>query len=309
MQASVIFLMGPTASGKTDIALQLAETLPVEIVSVDSALVYREMNIGTSKPSPAILKQIPHHLIDICDPAENYSAARFRNDALALIADILQRGKLPLLVGGTMLYFRALEYGLSDMPEADAALRHRLDAQLTENGLPSLYATLRQVDPVAAGRINENDPQRILRALEVYYLTGKPISHWWASANREPLPYQTHKIALVPEDRSLLHARIERRFDRMLDEGFLREVESLFRRDDLHDDLPSIRSVGYRQVWHYLQGKIGFDEMRMSAIAATRQLAKRQLTWLRREQNLIEYNSESSDTPRAIKIAVTELLT
>lgn len=301
--------MGPTATGKTDIALHLAETLPVEIVSVDSALVYRGMNIGTSKPAATVLNRIPHHLIDICDPAENYSAARFRNDALALIADIQQRGKLPLLVGGTMLYFRALEYGLSDMPEADEELRARLDAQLASDGLHSLYTTLKQVDPLAAERINENDPQRIQRALEVYYLTGKPISYWWASAKREPLPHEALKIALLPQQRSRLHDRIEHRFDQMLDAGFMEEVEGLYQRGDLHDELPSIRSVGYRQAWHYLQGKTTFDLMRASAIAATRQLAKRQLTWLRREQNLFKFFAESPTTPQLITRAVANLLT
>lgn len=276
-----IFLMGPTASGKTDLALELVERLPCEIISVDSALVYRGMDIGTAKPDAATLARAPHRLIDILDPAESYSAAQFRSDALREMAGISAAGRIPLLVGGTGLYFRALRRGLSDLPAADPAVRARLEAEAAALGWAALHERLQSIDPAAAARIHPNDPQRLQRALEVYELTGQPLSMLQGRAP-EPLPYCVIPIALAI-DRELLHQRIHERFYRMLELGFITEVEGLFRRGDLRPDMPSMRCVGYRQVWRYLAGTIDRDAMISEATTATRQLAKRQLTWLRSE--------------------------
>jgi len=281
-----IFLMGPTASGKTTLAFELSKHFPLEIISVDSALVYRGMNIGTAKPDADLLKRAPHRLIDIRDPAAAYSAAEFRDDALAAMADITAQGRIPLLVGGTFLYFRALEAGLSDMPAADPVVRARLEAEAEQLGWAGMHARLSVIDPQAAGRIHANDPQRIQRALEVYALTGRPISEFHQQEQADALPYRLLKLGLIPADRAVLHAQIEQRFKQMLAAGLVDEVRTLFSRGDLRAELPAMRAVGYRQVWAFLAGKSGYDEMVEQAIVATRQYAKRQLTWLRSETGL-----------------------
>jgi tRNA dimethylallyltransferase len=281
-----VCLMGPTASGKTDLAVSLVERLPFEIISVDSAMVYRDMDIGTAKPDAETLARAPHRLIDILDPAEAYSASRFREEALAAMAEITAAGRIPLLVGGTMLYYRALEQGLARLPEANAALRARLQAEATERGWQALHTRLAEVDPASAARIHPNDPQRLSRALEVYELSGRPMSELWREAQAQALPYRLVKLAVAPDERSVLHERIAKRFRLMLQQGFVEEVEALYRRGDLAPSLPSIRCVGYRQIWQYLAGELSFDAMSDKGIVATRQLAKRQFTWLRSEQNL-----------------------
>lgn len=278
--------MGPTASGKTELAVELVERLPFDIISVDSALVYRGMDIGTAKPDAGILARAPHRLIDILDPAEAYSASRFREDALREMAEITAAGKIPLLVGGTMLYYRALEQGLSRLPQADAATRERIELEAAERGWKALHERLAEVDPVAAQRIHPNDPQRLSRALEVYELTGRPMSELWQESDLQGLPYRLVKIAVAPTDRGDLHERIARRFHLMLEQGLEAEVEVLYRRGDLSPQLPSIRCVGYRQVWQYLDGELSYAQMSEKGIFATRQLAKRQFTWLRSEQKL-----------------------
>jgi len=275
-----VFLMGPTASGKTALAVSLVERFPLEIISVDSALVYRGMDIGTAKPDAATLARAPHHLLDIRDPTEAYSAAAFCDDAKRLMADIVERGKVPLLVGGTMLYFRALLQGLDDLPRADSALRKKLEAEAAARGWPALHAELAAVDPVTAARLAPNDSQRIGRALEIFRLTGKPMSAQLDRAQSE-LPYRVLQLALIPSDRAVLHQRIAARFDAMLAEGLLEEVKTLRRSYALTPDLPAMRAVGYRQAWACLDGEIDSKELREQGIAATRQLAKRQLTWLR----------------------------
>jgi tRNA dimethylallyltransferase len=281
-----ILLMGPTASGKTDLAVELVARLPCDIVSVDSALVYRGMDIGTAKPDAATLARAPHRLIDICDPAEAYSAARFRADALGEMADITAAGRVPLLVGGTMLYFRALQQGLAQMPEADPELRARLEDELQCRGLAALHARLAQLDPLAASRIHPNDPQRTLRALEVWELTGEPLSQLQAAAARDALPYRLIKLARAPREREVLRERIAQRFALMLEQGFEAEVQGLLARGDLSPELPSMRAVGYRQMIEYLQGASDNATMVEKAVNATRQLAKRQMTWLRSEADL-----------------------
>jgi tRNA dimethylallyltransferase len=278
---SAILLMGPTASGKTDLAAALVARLPCEIISVDSALVYRGMDIGTAKPDAELLARAPHRLIDILDPAEAYSAARFRADALREMADIIAAGRIPLLVGGTGLYFRALRRGLSDLPGADPVVRARLEQEAAELGWEALHQRLRQVDPVAAARIHPHDPQRLQRALEVYELTGRPLSE--QQRGGEALPYRVLALAVAPAEREQLHARIHERFHLMLERGLVAEVDGLYRRGDLGPDLPSIRCVGYRQVWSYLAGEVDYPAMVEQGISATRQLAKRQFTWLRSE--------------------------
>ena len=278
-----IFLMGPTASGKTDLAVALRRHLPVELISVDSAMVYRGMDIGTAKPTEQELALAPHRLIDICDPAESYSAARFREDALREMAEITAAGRIPLLVGGTMLYFRALQYGLSDLPPADPAIRARLEQGLQAEGLQALHERLAGVDPLAAQRIHRNDPQRILRALEVWEASGRPLSELQAEAG-QAMPYRAIKLVRSPVSRIDLHRRINQRFLTMLENGFTGEVERLVARGDLQPDMPSMRSVGYRQVWSWLRGECSREEMIERGQAATRQLAKRQMTWLRSEQ-------------------------
>ena len=300
-----ICIMGPTASGKTDLAVEARKHLPVELISVDSALVYKNMDIGTAKPDTETLAQAPHRLIDFLDPAEAYSAADFRADALREMADITSQGGIPVLVGGTMLYFRALEYGLSDLPAANPVVRAQLETEAEEKGWPALHDRLRRIDPDAADRIHPNDPQRLQRALEVYELTGKSLTHLQQAAHYEACPYQLHKIALIPKDRSWLHQRIEMRFDLMLQQGFLEEVKALYQRGDLSLSMPAIRAVGYRQVWDYLDGKIDYNMMRNRAIVATRQLAKRQMTWLRSEQALNRYNAENYSLSSAIENILT----
>ncbi|MDX2429057.1 MAG: tRNA (adenosine(37)-N6)-dimethylallyltransferase MiaA [Xanthomonadales bacterium] len=290
-----VFLMGPTASGKTGLAVELCRCFPVEIISVDSALVYRGMDIGTAKPSSETLKLAPHRLIDIRDPSESYSAADFREDALQEMNSITRAGKVPLLVGGTMLYFRALEYGLSELPAADPEVRRQLEQQAAEIGWAAMHEILRQKDPQAASRIHPNDPQRLQRALEVITISGRSMTELYEKTPDYSLGYRLHKIVISPEPRSVLHQRIEQRFDLMIDAGFIDEIKKLFARSDLHAGLPSMRAVGYRQAWQWLQGKYGFDEMREKAIVATRQLAKRQLTWLRQESASIWYDLQTEN--------------
>ncbi|MFZ7174775.1 tRNA (adenosine(37)-N6)-dimethylallyltransferase MiaA [[Pasteurella] aerogenes] len=275
-----IFLMGPTASGKTDLAIRLRQTLPVEIISVDSALIYRGMDIGTAKPNVQELALAPHRLIDIKDPSESYSAAEFRRDALREMQEISAQGKIPLLVGGTMLYFKALLEGLSPLPSADEKVRSKIEAKAAQFGWAALHQELAKIDPVSAQRINPNDSQRINRALEVFYLSGQTLTALSAQKS-EALPYHIDQFAIAPQDRSLLHQRIEWRFHKMIEQGFQQEVEKLYSRGDLHPDLPSIRCVGYRQMWEYLRGDYNHEEMVFRGICATRQLAKRQITWLR----------------------------
>jgi tRNA dimethylallyltransferase len=272
--------MGPTASGKTAVAMALADSFPVELVSVDSAQVFRDMDIGTAKPDPATLARYPHRLIDLISPEESYSAARFRTDALAAMAAITATGRVPLLVGGTMLYFRALLHGLADLPQADPALRAEIDAAAAERGWPALHADLAVLDPSTAARLHPTDSQRIQRALEICRTSGRPMSELLAATGREKPPYELLQIALLPSDRAILHARIARRFDEMLLAGLDGEVRMLRRKYRLHAGLPSMRCVGYRQVWEAQEGTYGKQEMRDRGIYATRQLAKRQITWL-----------------------------
>lgn len=295
--------MGPTASGKTDLAVELVQRLPCDIVSVDSALVYRGMDIGTAKPDAQTLAAAPHRLIDICDPAEAYSAARFRTDALREMAVISAAGRIPLLVGGTMLYYRALQQGLADMPDADPEVRARLEEEMRRAGLAALHARLAEVDPVAAGRIHPNDPQRTLRALEVWELTGEPLSQLQAKAARDALPYRVLKLARAPRERAVLRERIARRFQAMLAQGFEDEVRTLLARGDLSPDLPSMRSVGYRQMLEYLRGEVDHSQMTERAIAATRQLAKRQMTWLRSEADLHWLFDDGEPLAEALRLA------
>ncbi|HDL7097813.1 TPA: tRNA (adenosine(37)-N6)-dimethylallyltransferase MiaA [Yersinia enterocolitica] len=279
-QPPAIFIMGPTASGKTALSIALRQRLPVELVSVDSALIYRGMDIGTAKPSAEELALAPHRLIDVRDPAESYSAADFRKDALKEMADITAAGRIPLLVGGTMLYFKALLDGLSPLPSADPQVRQRIEQQAAELGWEALHQQLAEIDPVAAARIHPNDPQRLSRALEVFFISGKTLTEL-TKISGETLPYRVHQFAIAPVSRELLHQRIELRFHQMLDAGFETEARALFDRGDLHTDMPAIRCVGYRQMWSYLSGEIDYDEMVYRGICATRQLAKRQMTWLR----------------------------
>ncbi|WP_434608015.1 tRNA (adenosine(37)-N6)-dimethylallyltransferase MiaA [Pseudomonas sp. R1-7] len=307
-----IFLMGPTAAGKTDLAIELTKVLPCELISVDSALVYRGMDIGTAKPSKALLAEFPHRLIDILDPAEAYSAADFRRDALQAMAEITARGKIPLLVGGTMLYYKALVDGLADMPAADPEVRAQIEEEAARLGWQALHEQLAVVDPVSAARIHPNDPQRLSRALEVYRVSGQSMtalrqrqsaqSTEAAASGLQQLPYTVANLAIAPANRQVLHRRIEQRFTLMLEQGFIDEVVALRERSDLHAGLPSIRAVGYRQVWDYLDGKLTSAEMRERGIIATRQLAKRQFTWLRSWTDLHWLDSLDCDNlPRALK--------
>ena len=276
-----ILLMGPTASGKSDLALDIAQRFPVEFISVDSAQVYRGMDLGTAKPTAAERAAVPHHLIDIIDPTESYSAAQFRTDALRLMQEIGGRGRVPLLVGGTMLYFKALREGLSDLPQADAAVRAALEAEAGEKGWPSLHAELARIDPITAARLQPGDAQRIQRALEVFRLSGKPLSALQGARVADAAQYRFVPLALVPAERSLLHRRIELRFEAMLAAGLVEELAALRRKYALHAGLPSMRCVGYRQAWEHLEGAYDRATLRERGIYATRQLAKRQLTWLR----------------------------
>jgi len=289
----VVFLMGPTASGKTGLAVELARRLPVDVISVDSALVYRGLDIGTAKPAPALRREIPHALVDIVEPEHAYSAGRFRVDALAEIEASTARGRVPLLVGGTMMYFQALAAGIGPMPPADAAVRADLARRARAQGGAVLHDELARVDPRAAARIHPNDPQRVQRALEVWHLTGRPISAWQTGG--EPLDRPILRLAVAPHDRAVLHERIARRLDEMLAAGLVAEVEHLRRRPGLRPDLPAMRAVGYRQVWQYLDGAIDHAAMRDRALQATRQLAKRQLTWLRRERRVEWFDAVSVD--------------
>ena len=278
----LICLAGPTASGKSAASMALAQRWPVEIIVMDSATIYRGMDIGTAKPTAEERARVPHHLLDIRDPAQSYSAAEFARDAAALAQDIRARGRIPLLCGGTMLYYKALREGLNDLPEADPAIRRQLDAEALARGWPALHAELARVDPATAARLAPNDSQRLQRALEIWRGSGRPMSDWLA---RPPVPvlpgWRFATISLEPSDRSVLHARIARRYRAMIDAGLLDEVRALHARADLHPGLPSIRCVGYRQLWDHLDGRIALDQAIEQAIAATRQLAKRQITWLR----------------------------
>ncbi len=298
---TLIFLMGPTASGKTPLAIELVQHFPLDIISVDSALVYKDMNIGTAKPTPAELQIAPHKLIDIVDAKEIYSAGQFCSDAIKEIKASWDKGCIPLLVGGTMLYFRALQQGLAPLPPADPGVRAKLSERAEHEGWEALHTELSKIDSEAAKRIMPRDSQRIQRALEVYLLTGKNITTWQNEQTQQAMPFTIHSLGLLPTDRKQLHKRIELRFDNMLQQGFIAEVESLFNRGDLQADLPSIRAVGYRQAWAYLSGEINKDEMREQALAATRQLAKRQITWLRSWDDV-----QFFDASREVKPAVFE---
>ena len=296
-----LFLMGPTASGKTDLAIKLAQQCRCEIISVDSALIYKGMNIGTAKPSVEEQALAPHLLVDIIDPKESYSAGNFRDDALRLMHDIVARGNTPLLVGGTMLYYKALVEGLSPLPSADAEIRAGIEKQVNETSWQALHDELRIIDPVSAERIHVNDPQRLARAIEVYRISGKSMTEL-TTVKSDPIPFDVHQFAIAPAEKSVLHERIERRFDLMLAGGFEQEVKDLFERGDLHLDLPSMRCVGYRQMWEYIEGKLDYDEMRFRGVVATRQLAKRQMTWLRGwKQDITWLESANPDNFEKVK--------
>jgi tRNA dimethylallyltransferase len=295
IRPQAIFLMGPTASGKTGVAVELAQQFPVELISVDSALVFRDMDIGTAKPDAATLARAPHHLIDIIDPTEAYSAAAFRKDALRLMADINARGKVPLLVGGTMLYYKALREGLSPLPQADATLRAELDAEIAQHGIEALHAKLAEVDAETAARLHSTDTQRVQRAMEIYRASGKPMSELIKQQEQDPLPYDLLSIALIPSDRSVLHDRIASRFEKMLSEGLVDELRSLRGKYPLQREMTSMRCVGYRQSWEFMEGEIDEAGLMEKGIAATRQLAKRQLTWLRSMPENMEVDCLEAD--------------
>ncbi|MGI1671095.1 MAG: tRNA (adenosine(37)-N6)-dimethylallyltransferase MiaA [Neptuniibacter sp.] len=278
--------MGPTASGKTALAMQLYDELPCEIVSVDSAMIYKGMDIGTAKPDSETLRQYPHRLIDLCDPAEAYSAAEFRRDALNEISEIRKSGKIPLLTGGTMMYFNALKNGLAQLPEADPEVRQRLLDEANAMGWPHMHAKLAKVDPESAQRLNPNDSQRLQRALEVYEVSGRTMTDLWAEQEQQKPEFPIISMAVMPNDRAELHQRIEQRFDIMLEQGFVDEVRALWDRGDLNLQMPSVRCVGYRQVWEYFSDTWDYETMRFKGIVATRQLAKRQVTWLRSWEKL-----------------------
>ncbi|WP_133011105.1 tRNA (adenosine(37)-N6)-dimethylallyltransferase MiaA [Marinomonas flavescens] len=292
---SVVCLMGPTASGKTGLAVELVQNHNYEIISVDSALVYKGMDIGTAKPDAETLAVAPHRLIDIIDPLESYSAADFVTDAVAHSQEILAKGKIPLLVGGTMMYFNALQKGLAPLPSANEEIRQALEMEAQEKGWVVLHEELARVDPESALRIHPNDPQRLQRALEVYRVSGRSMTQWWAEQEPVALPFNMVNIAVMPQERSVLHARIEQRFNDMMQQGFLQEVESLYHRGDLSIDLPSMRCVGYRQLWGYLNGDDLLEDAIFKGVVATRQLAKRQLTWLRGWEDLMIFDSLAKD--------------
>ena len=301
----VVLLMGPTASGKTAFSLDLAEALQTEIISVDSALVYREMNIGTAKPSLAERSRLTHHLIDIIDPSLSFSTGQFRDQAMPLIETLLAQNKIPLLTGGTMLYFNALTEGLAQLPPGNPEIRALLEQQMQVDGKQAMHQRLQQIDPESAARIHMNDPQRIQRALEVYAITGQPLSSFFKQQHESP--YRFLKIILSPTDRSVLHRRIEQRFHTMLNDGLIEEVMQLRNRGDLDLSMPAMRSVGYRQVWQYLQGDIKFPEMIDQSIFASRQLAKRQLTWLRKIEDAIWLDHAQNQLP-AVLASINALL-
>ena len=288
-----IFLMGPTASGKTDLAIALRQQFPVEIISVDSALIYRDMNIGTAKPTAEELALAPHRLIDIRDPSEAYSAADFREDALREMQEIVAKGRIPVLVGGTMLYFKALLEGLSPLPAADPMIRATIEQEAQAHGWQALHDELCRIDPVSGARIHPNDPQRLSRALEVFRISGKTLTEL-TQTKGDPLPYEVHQFAIAPKERGELHRRIELRFQKMMEAGFEKEVRALFERGDLHADMPSIRCVGYRQMWDYLSGSGSLDDAVYRGVCATRQLAKRQITWLRSWDDLTWLDSDNA---------------
>ena len=300
----VVAIMGPTASGKTGLALEIAEHTDCEIISVDSALVYRSMDIGTAKPSEEEMAAVPHWLVNTLDPSESYSVAEFCTDAIRLIGDIHDRNRVPILVGGTMMYFNALINGISPLPKSNETVRAELEAEAKKTSWQALHDELGRIDPVSAKRIHPNDPQRLLRALEVYRSTQKSLTEWQQEKG-EPCPYAITQFGIAPQDRAILHERIAQRFDLMLENGFIEEVKKLYERGDLHEDLPSIRSVGYRQVWQYLEGQISKEEMRERGIIATRQLAKRQLTWLRGWQDLTWLDTFAKDNLTKIRAKVT----
>jgi len=306
-----IFLMGPTASGKTTLAVRLRQEFPLDIISVDSALVYRGMDIGTAKPDADVLAKAPHRLLDIREPTGSYSAANFRHDALREMEHITGAGRVPLLVGGTMLYFRALSNGLARLPEASPELRRRFEAEAEESGWASLHDRLARLDPEAARRIHPNDPQRIQRALEVIELSGRRLSELQAEDRQREdrqCGYRILRLVVCPESRQVLHQRIEKRFHKMLELGFLEEVKALRARGDLDPSVPAMRCVGYRQAWRYLDGEIDISEMTVRAIEATRQLAKRQLTWLRQESEALWYDLDADSTEKAVFEKVAEFL-
>ena len=290
-----IFLTGPTAAGKTDLAVELVQRKNCEIISVDSALIYRGMDIGSAKPEAEVLAVAPHHLIDIREPNESYSVAEFCEDALALMADITARGNVPLLAGGTMMYYKALMDGLADLPESDPQVRAQLEADVADKGIEALHARLAEVDPKSGARLHSTDTQRVLRAMEVYLITGVPLSAHWQRQQAYQLPYNVTSIGLWPPERAVLHERIALRFNIMLEQGFEDEVRSLRARGDLDLSMPSMRCVGYRQMWQYLDGEFDYDTMIHNGVVATRQLAKRQLTWLRKWPNLQYFDSLDSN--------------
>ena len=300
----VLAIMGPTASGKTSLALDVAKQTDSEIISVDSALVYKGMDIGTAKPTAHEQGAVKHHLMDIIDPKDSYSVSQFVNDTTRLIGEIHERGRLPILVGGTMMYFNALINGISSLPKSNDVIREQINREAERSGWSSLHAELMNVDKVSGERIHPNDPQRITRALEVYRSTGKTLTHWQEQEG-EKCPYEITQFAIAPQDRAILHERIERRFDMMLAEGFEREVKKLYERGDLNEGLPSIRSVGYRQMWQYFEGELSQCEMRERGIIATRQLAKRQLTWLRGWQDVTWLDTFANDNLTKIAAKVT----
>ncbi|MDX2320180.1 MAG: tRNA (adenosine(37)-N6)-dimethylallyltransferase MiaA [Moritella sp.] len=298
-----IFLMGPTASGKTDLAIELTKKLPCEIISVDSALIYKDMDIGSAKPTAAELAEAPHRLINIIDPAMSYSAADFRADALKHMQAITDAGKIPLLVGGTMLYFKVLLEGLSPVPTSVPEIRLAIEAEAKLRGWESLHQELSLYDPESAARLHKNDAQRVCRAVEVYRLTGKSLTEL-TQQKGDPLPYDVSQFAIAPTDKAVLHERIERRFKLMIAAGFEAEVQALYQRDDLHLDLPSMRCVGYRQMWEYLDGKMDHDEMVFRGVVATRQLAKRQMTWLKSWNDLTWLDSKADDNLEKVLLSV-----
>ena len=313
-KALAIFLMGPTASGKTDLAVSLCQRLPCDIISVDSALVYRGMNIGSAKPNAEVLAKTPHRLIDIRDPSEPYSAAEFRQDALEEMAEITTRGRVPLLVGGSMLYFKTLRDGLAELPVADEEVRRCIDEQAQSEGWPAVHRRLATIDPVSAARIHSTDSQRLSRALEVFLVSGQTMTELRARQatikdSDVGFPYRIINLAVAPEDRKVLHARIALRFRQMVEQGFIDEVKCLYARGDLHSKLPAIRAVGYRQAWKYLRGELTLNEMVKDSVIATRQLAKRQLTWLRSWPDLIWLDSLSPNlVDDALKVINSDLI-
>lgn len=308
MKQACIFLMGPTAAGKTDLAIALAKQFACDIISVDSAMVYRGMDIGTAKPDAATLAQTPHHLIDVRDPLDTYSAAQFCQEALQKIEEIHSLGRIPLLVGGTGLYFRSLQYGLSDLPSANPIIRQRLTQQASTIGWEAMHQRLAEIDSPAAQRIHPNDPQRIQRALEVYEATGKTMTQWYEKSQITTWDYPTIKVIIAPEQRQILHDRIRQRFEQMLAQGFIAEVQTLIARGDLSVDLPAMRAVGYRQVWQYLMGELTDEELMEKGVIATRQLAKRQLTWLRAENHAHWFDSQQQNVTEQLSHFIAKQL-